>query len=400
MYFLDIMESCRNCGGVVKEIIRFDKLPLSEVYYTSKELIDSIAGFRMTIVICQNCGLIQLKESMDRSIHRRLCYIGSYSESYVKYLKWLSNYICDNYAIINKKIIELESGDGYLLSQFALRGNKVLGYESSCLFSRESRSKGVMSISGGLSKNKLRSFGFLKVDLVIMRHVLEYTDNFKEKFDAVNEYLDDEGLLVIECLSLEQIVKNNDCPAFFHESVNYFSELTLAKLVNSFGYSIIEKKSVSIHGGSILFILKKGNNIQSSDDLSFVGENELANFCRGIPGYFQYIKEFVNDESRREDIICGYGASPRTAVTLAMTKMNNKIVKRLYDSNPLLQGRYVSWGNIEIVSPGFIEKDNPQKIIIFASHYEDEIAEEIKSRYENFIKLISINRYPHYIQGG
>ena len=395
---METIKKCRCCGGGLNDVIHFDSLPLAGLYYTKEGLKDCIIGFPLTITVCSGCGLIQLGETVDSSIYKEYSYTGTFSESYASYLDWVAAYMMEKYSIHDKNIIEIGSSNGYLLEKFNRNGNSVFGYEPSVKLTNEAIKRGIKSSDNYFSGASISESGFDSVDLIIIRHVLEHIDNFRIIFEGINNILNDSGLVLIESPSIEKTVQNKIYSNFFHEHLNYFSEYTMVHLAGKFGYSLIEKRDVDIHGGSKFFVFKRNSASKGyNGELTNVDEGQMRKFCSSMPGYFNSIKEFVLSNSGKGFRICGYGASHRTVMNLALTGLDSKIIKRLYDKNTYLSGKYIPWADIEITQPDYISIDKPDEIIIFAMSFEDEIAREISKNYGDSIKLISLKEYPHFL---
>lgn len=397
---ITLIEKCRICKNEDLEIIKeFNQLPVAGLYYDEDEL-DSIIKMPMTIERCTNCGHVQLKEVVDSRVYKEYSYAGTFSETYVKHLDWVSKYFVDNYNVKNKKIIEIGSSNGYFIHKLRDDGNNdVFGYEPSEKLTEEAFNKyKIRSSNDFFSESVISKSCFDKVDVFIIRHVLEHINDFETIFNGINKCISENGILLVEVPSLESTIENKLYSNFFHEHVNYFSETTITKLVNSYSFKLEEKICVDIHGGSVLLIFKKTDKIANNFDIKLreVKNEVLKNFFAEMDKYNDSVYKILLNEKKQGNKIFGFGASHRTAMILSTAGISNEIIEGLYDSNIFLTSKYII-GNIKIEPTENFVKSEADTIVIFAMSFENEIIEYIKKINNKGIKIISLKDYPHYI---
>ncbi|MDW8799689.1 methyltransferase domain-containing protein [Clostridium sp. A1-XYC3] len=398
---MKIINECRCCNSMeLIELIHYESLPVAGLYYDEEELNMSLK-LPMTIEFCKSCGHVQLKEVVNNNIYEQYSYAGTFSDSYMKHLEYVAKYLYKDYNIKNKNIIEIGSSNGQLLYLLKEIGdNCVFGYEPSKKLTDDAwNSRGIKSATTYFSKDNLKYSSFNKVDLFIVRHVLEHIDDFDCIFDGINSCLTDNGLLVIEVPSIEKILEENLYSNFFHEHLNYFSETTITYLANKSGFSLIDKKDVNIHGGSIFLIYRKSNNVRNyTSELTKIDLDTINKFIERMKDYYNSIYEFICKEKNKGLKICGYGASHRTTMLLSMSGLDKKVIDKIYDKNVFLKDKYIPFTGVKIDLPERIKKDSPDILIVFAISFEDEISKYIRENYKNEIKIISLKGSPHFIE--
>ncbi len=140
--------------------------------------------------------------------------------------------------IKGKNLLEIGSGEGFVLELFEKKGFNVNGIEAS-------------KDNLHLIKKKLRTgeckIGFAedlpdydkKFDVVIMSHVLEHLINCRLVISSLRELLTEDGIIFIEVPNCEDVVELEHS-IFTQPHLHHFTEKSLEFLFKSCGYEIIK----------------------------------------------------------------------------------------------------------------------------------------------------------------
>lgn len=140
--------------------------------------------------------------------------------------------------ILGKNLLEIGSGEGFLLEMFEKNGFNVSGIEPSKINIEIINSK----LKRGKCENKFvedLSFSDKRFDVIIMSHVLEHLINAKEILGMLKNGLMNNGILFIEVpncqdqKTLEHSVKTQ--PHMYH-----FSKQSLQKILEMSGFKVIQ----------------------------------------------------------------------------------------------------------------------------------------------------------------
>ena len=139
--------------------------------------------------------------------------------------------------INGKLLLELGSGEGFVLELFENRGFDVYGIEPSrdnleIINKKLKRGKCEVGFAENLQFDT-------KFDVIIMSHVLEHTVNCKEILSNLKNIISDKGILFIEVPNCENIdvLKHsiNEQPHIHH-----FTKKSLQKLLENSGFRIVK----------------------------------------------------------------------------------------------------------------------------------------------------------------
>ncbi|MCM8827893.1 MAG: class I SAM-dependent methyltransferase [Candidatus Omnitrophica bacterium] len=392
-----IIKHCRICGNSnLKEFLKFKNLPVAGIYSIKKTLKENEFSLSLSLLYCENCGFVQIKEIVPAKIYTEYSYVGTYSNFYVDYLNWVCDFLIYKMNMKRKKILEIGCSNGYLLNRLKVFGqNDVSGYEPSKKLADECRKIDISVAQNYFSIDTIQNNNF-DYDLIIIRHVIEHIDNLSEFLEAINKCLRKNGFLLVETPDIEEVFHKKLYSNIFHEHLNYFSRYSLIKLFDKYGFFPSYYKNVDIHGGSMFLIFhrNKKNSIYPLRKLEF---SECKSFAKSLKKYYRKIRSLVKMSIKKGFRVYGYGAAHRTFSVLGITGLTNKEVKKIYDKNPFLHNKYIPRANILIDSPENIEKDKVRCLIIFATSFEDEIIKELKEKHGFCGKIISIKGIPKFI---
>ncbi len=114
---MKIINSCRLCGGQIIDIIHFGNVPLANAYVKDKTSDENV--YPLTLVKCNECGHVQIKETIDPNIlFSNYLYSSSDSPSLIKHFHEYAKDIISIFKTNNLKIIEIANNDGILLKEF------------------------------------------------------------------------------------------------------------------------------------------------------------------------------------------------------------------------------------------------------------------------------------------
>lgn len=175
--------------------------------------------------------------------------------------------------IKGKKILEIGSGEGFLLELFLKNGFDVFGIEPS--------SENVERINKILGK-KICSQGFAedvekfneKFDAIILSHVFEHVLNCRNLLDILNEKLSENGILFLEVpnCSNKKILEHS---IFEQPHIHHFTLKGFEKIANKTNFNILKKDifyssldTLSSHLKFLVYwFIKKDYNITSSEKI-------------------------------------------------------------------------------------------------------------------------------------
>lgn len=372
LQYYSVINQCRSCGGKdFQKIYQIKPIPVAGIYYNSNEKPVNLSA-PMTLICCESCGLIQLRETINQGIYMDYSFAGNTADLYQSHLRTVATELVNTWGISNKTVFEVGASNGVFLKYLSqIGGNKVLGIEPSQKLCIDAQKNGVNVQQGYFNNDFVTKKLNDKFDAVIIRHVLEHIDQIDEMVTSLKRIVAKNGLLVVEVPDAEKILNDNLFSNIFHEHLNYFTTDSLNYLFAKHGFKMVYKREVNIHGGSLLIIYKIGQS--SNVDRTPVFSKMAGAFAENALKYYTQIHDYITRLSGAGKTVHGYGASHRTFVLLGNSNLNENDIPVIYDNNPFLHNKRLNGFNSLIVPPALAGDYHPNAIVVFATSYEDEI---------------------------
>lgn len=220
----------------------------------------------------------------------------------------------------------------------------------------------------------------------------------------VHKILEDDGVWVIQIsytpLMAKQIAFDNIC----HEHVYYHSLSSIKKLLEPFGFKIVDCSLNDTNGGSCRIYLQKSKAREESfatkplrDVCSFRIESLLAyekehfdisdekvweKFALDIEALKKETVDFIRQERSKGKIIYGYGASTKGNTLLQYYGLTPDDITAIAERSPEKYGKFVVGTNIPIVPEKQMRLAKPDYLLVLPWHF----IKEFLSREEEFLE--------------
>ena len=397
----DTREDCRFCGSRrLGEVFRDERLPIAGTYLTEAELGREPLP-SLTVVVCHDCGLVQLRELPPPSLYAGYRFVGSGSQQYRAHIEWVAAALADRFGVAGKRILEVGCSDGALLRLLRGKGAaEVFGFEPSSPLRRACAEAEIATSAAFFGRHTRHECPFDAADAIVVRHVMEHVDDLNDFAAALADSLASDGVLVVEVPDLDAIVQGGLYAHFYHEHLSYFRLGTLRRPLEAHGFEVAHQQRVDVHGGSLFAVCRKrppatARPAPASDRVDVAS---LRRFAEERRGYIGRLGQFVREQRERGVRLVGYGAAHRTTVLCSLAGLGREHVSYLVDKNPLLHGLYTPGAHLPIYGVERLSQDVPDALAIFASSFEGEIRREQEPFVRAGGRLISLMPEPRYIE--
>jgi SAM-dependent methyltransferase len=369
--YFTLRAACRSCGSDnFQPVYAVEPIPVAGIYYDA--VADPVCvSAPMTVVGCQGCGLVQLRETISPTIYRDYSFVGNSAAAYQEHLQGVAATLVQDWGMRGRRIFEVGASNGVLLGFLAeLGGNEVSGIEPSGKLCDEAVKSGIDVRQGYFDRSYLERSHPGTFDCVVIRHVLEHIDDLNDMVGSMKGLLGKDGLLVAEVPNVEQIIQGNLLSNIFHEHLNYFSLQSLNHLMSRHGLGLVEQREVDVHGGSLLLFYRPGTNPPAPPRLDL---DRLRQFSARAQAYYRAIHDRITALTRAGKTVHGYGASHRTFILLGNSGLGRDEVPVIYDNNPFLHNKRLNGFHALVQPKEAITANSPDVVVIFATSYEREI---------------------------
>lgn len=377
---------CRSCqGDSLNEVLSLGDLPLANAFLTSQELARSEELFPLDLMVCIECGLLQLEAAPPPAmLFREYAYFSSHSYPTVEHALRLAKRIIREHRLTPSSIVyEIASNDGYLLQHYARSGVRVLGIEPARNIATVAREKGVDTLTEFFTSelaHRLRLTG--AADVIHAHNVMAHVPTINDLVSGIHTLLKEDGVLILETPYAIDMLNNVEFDTIYHEHVFYYTVHSLEALLRRHGLSIWQIEHLDVHGGSLrVFAGKPGKTPGPS-----VAEFRRAEADFGVTNFASYSRFATRVQESRQQIlsfldvarsqgrrIAGYGAAAKATVMLNVLRVGADTIEYVVDSTPYKQGRFIPGARIPIVPPDRLREDPPDDVVIFAWNFANDI---------------------------
>jgi hypothetical protein len=398
------LTACRACGNDgLQSILDLGSTPLANRLLQESELDEQEPRFRLELVFCPHCTLVQITETVSPEVlFRDYVYFSSFSDTMLAHAGRLAESLIQQRGLsANSLVVEAASNDGYLLKQYAQRGVPVLGIEPARNIAAVANGKGVPTecdFFGVESARRLSKSG-LQADVFHANNVLAHVADLNGFVAGMAIVLKPSGVAVIETPYVKELLDKVEFDTIYHEHLCYYSLTALDHLFTAHGLQIVDVERLAIHGGSLRVTAQlQSVAAQRSprvttllDDERRWGIHTLAAY-RGFADRVLALKKQLTallDELRADGKrIAVYGASAKGSTLLNYLGIDNGTVDFLVDRSSVKQGRFTPGTHFRIDAPRRLLDDMPHYCLLLAWNFADEIVaqqQEYVSRGGKFI---------------
>ena len=279
-----------------------------------------------------------------------------------------TKFIDDHFPLKNKNVLEVGANTGKLLNHLKkLHGCKTyfdeLNVEAVNILE---------NIQGHKSKKAIGKKG--KFDVIIMRHVLEHIVDPIQYLKKIQKDLEDDGVIFIEVPDFTFLDNHNDTLLFEH--VNYFSQLTLSRVLDSAGLIVIGQKfSITDNYATISDRALRVIARKKPKELKLGIKKAVKNHQNFRVNGTNKIMEKIIKKAGKKAKIGFYAASWWTERFLLNTQLKGINLVGIFDKDKKKQNTI--YLNLKVFPPAEIHRLKPDIIFVMSS-FEPQIKHDLK----------------------
>jgi len=385
------IERCLSCGGAhLRDIMSFGDTALADRLMTREQLEQPEPMAPLDLGFCPDCSLVQIRHTVDPTV--LFCndypYFSSVSPMLMRHFGGSAEAIIARRKLGPESlVIEAASNDGYMLKTFVGAGIKVLGIDPADGPAAAAVKAGVPTMNTFFSlelARKLATEQGLAADVFLANNVLAHVPDLNEFVAGIRTLLKSDGVAVIECPYLVDLIDHNEFDTIYHQHLCYFSVAALDKLFRRNGLFLNDVQRVAIHGGSLrLFVEPREQVGEAVSGLlaeerrlgvdGFAYYEQFADKVRGLRDKLTAILADIKSHGKR---IVGYGAAAKANTLMAYCGIGAGQLEYLVDLNPNKQGRFYSGNHLPILAPSVLREDPPDYLLILAWNFASEIMQQ------------------------
>jgi len=400
------LNNCRICKNDLLEDIIF----IGEQYITSRfpKYGDfSTPKTNITLCLCSNCGLVQLKETTNCSelYDYEYGYRSGISNTMINHLKLYQEEILEKISLQeNDVILDIGSNDSTMLQNYSSKFKRI-GIDPT-------------------GSQFIQYYG--DVDLIPKYFTYE---NFSQRYDVkckvvssismfydlpdpvkfaedVYKILHDDGIWTCEQSYILTMLKRNSIDTICHEHLEYYALSQIKFIADMSNFKIIDVKFNDCNGGSFRIYFAKKESLQYKEatelinnilkeelEYGIINKDVYKTFINNCDNEINYLKKFIENLNKDNKTVYVYGASTKGNCLLQYANIGENYIKYAVERNPQKIGKMTSTG-IEIISEEIMRLNPPDYLLCLPYHFKEEILKREFCFMENGGQFIF--PFPHF----
>ena len=388
---MDAMNECRACKS--KNLIMC--LPMGDHPPANQFLREEDLGLPemkapLNTHVCIDCGLIQVPDNVPAGFFRNYVYVPSASPMLHTHFdafaaKMVANYLPTKDSLI----VDIGCNDGLFLGACLKRGAKVLGIDPADNITARARAMGIEVVPEyfGTRTAKLVARDHPAPKIIVTNNTFNHIGDLHDFMGGIVEYMDPEGVFVVEVPTALDLVQHNEFDTIYHEHTSEFSVQSFIALYAYFDMEVFDIENLPIHGGSMRVYGQRKSagraiqpivsewNKRERDAKLFSAETYVA-FADRVQQIRKELMSLLRKLKAEGKSIAGAGAPAKGNTLLNYYGIGTDILDFIGDRNELKHGLYTPGMHIPVTPAERILEAQPDYLLILAWNFADEIMEQ------------------------
>lgn len=404
---------CRMCKSRnLKQFLDLGFTPPADQFRRKEQLHEPVVFYPLEVMLCTDCGLVQLSHVVSPEILYRHDYPYESSVTRTGHTHWaeFAKTTTERLQLnSNDLVVDIGSNVGVLLEAFRSNGTKILGVDPASNIALIAQKRGVETINEffgpDLAKKIVENMG--QAAVITATNVFAHVDDLDTFMQAIIFLLKDQGVFIFEAPYFVNLVKNLEYDTIYHEHLSYLSVKPLIPFFKRFGLEVVDIQQRDIHGGSFRVWVSRIGNIPVSlvvDEL-VKNENEIGihqieildKFALAVQQNRQDLLWLLRQLKHEGKRIVGVSAPAKGMTLLNYSRIGTETLDFVSEKSTLKIGRFTPGTHIPVVSDEELIEQAPDYALLLAWNFANEIMENLKEFKNNGGKFIIPIPYPRVV---
>jgi len=395
---------CRSCATPgLETVLDLGSTPLANALLTDSQVAEPEPCFPLRLVLCQNCSLIQITETVrPELLFRRYLYFSSFSDTMLQHAREVAQQTIRSRQLGAKSlVVEIASNDGYLLQYYHRAGIPVLGIEPAKNIAKSALDRKIPTLCEFFNQQLAQKLcaNRLQADVIHANNVLAHVEDLHGFVMGMGILMKESGVAIIEVPYVKDLIDRVEFDTIYHEHLCYFSVTALDHLCSAHGLFIEDVERIPIHGGSLrVFVRRRESGARPKPTVSMILDEErqwgvrdpcfYQSFGLKVASLRERLLRLLRGLKSRGARIAAYGASAKGSTLLNFSRIDGGILDFVVDRSTAKQGLFTPGTHLPIFSPQKLLETMPQYCLLLTWNFADEILEqqaEYRSRGGRFV---------------
>lgn len=380
--------TCRICESPTVEILDLGESPPANSLVDSRDTPQQ--PFPLVLEWCDACGNVQLRDCLStEDLYKHYLYVTPRSAMLRDHYEYLSKFLEQaGYMGADSNVMEIGSNAGYFLEFLKDRVADVVGIDPAEEIAAMANANGIPTVADYFNKESaaaaVAEHG--TPDIIFARHCLAHNEWPQEMVEGAASVLADGGHFVVENAYVMNTVENCEFDQVYHEHMFYYSIRSMTEMLRRQGLTLVDVTMSLVHGGSIIFIARKGGGTPSDtvrryaarEDL-FLNHETFKRFAARTLEIKGQLLELTDQLTAAGNSISTYGATAKGNTLLNFVGLTHEQIPYCVDNTELKQGKFLPRSGIEVISEERALEDPPDYFLLTAWNYQDEIITKVRA---------------------
>lgn len=399
------IKKCRVCGSKKLTCVVHIKPQFIASTFVKTNLNNPKSKIKipMTLMLCQKCGLAQLKETVNPDLlYSSYFYRSNISNTMNRDLR---NVVSDAISRVKLKdgdsVLDIGCNDGLMLT-FYPDNLKRVGIDPAKNIDWRGLPKSIKIVNDYFPSKELEGKKFKIITSTAMFYDL---DNPNESVQQLKRLLDKDGVVCIQVSYLYDTIRDMNFYDICHEHLEYYSLKTLMYLMEQNGMEVFDVSTNAVNGGSIrILAAHKGEKRPKSNNLKYILLKEkvlrledpqtYTIFSQLIRVSANRVRDYIK---KQKGLVIGLGASTKGNVLLQLCGIDKKLLPYISERNPFKVGLRTLGTDMLLISEEEARKRSPACIFVIPWNFKTEIVDREKEYLEKGGKMLFIMPYPYVL---
>ena len=348
---------CLACGSEdLTMALDLQDQPLANSFQKLPGVHDTDPWFPLAVNRCRHCNHLQLTHAVDPSlIYTHYLYVSGTSKTYVEYMDWYANFVCEQFDNKVTSVLDVGCNDGSQLDAFKRIGLATYGVDPAQNLYPTSTAKGHTVLCDFWPTDR----GFnTQFDIISAQNSFAHNPDPLSWLLSAIKRLKRTGKIFIQT-SQADMVLNCEFDTIYHEHINFFNIESMRRLAERAGLHLQDVVKTPIHGNSYIFVLARRllnqyrvDNLLTME-LKLQQESTYVNWVAGVNKLLGDLKDQIDEYRNWGYTIVGYGAAAKGMTLINASGIHLDCV---IDDNPMKQGLYCPGTSIPVVGIDWLSK--------------------------------------------